>query len=144
MACVGAIPTVTGMDMSNEQDTGCEVGSGNVFADIGHPDPDTALAKAQLARQIATIIEQRGWTQTEAATALGIDQPKVSALMRGRLREFSADRLLRFLTRLDRDVDITVSVNVSPGRRARIAVYGSEEPLAASPPSRTAERVQFE
>ncbi len=144
MACVGAIPAITGMDMRGDQDTAFEVSSGNVFADIGHPDPDTALAKAQLARQIATIIEQRGWTQVEAAAALGIDQPKVSALMRGRLREFSADRLLRFLTRLDRDVDITVSVNESSERKARIAVFGGEEPIAASPSTRRAAQVQFE
>ncbi len=144
MAYVGAIPTVKGMAMNDEQNTAFEGSSGNVFADIGHPDPDTALVKAQLARQIATIIEQRGWTQTEAATALGIDQPKVSALTRGRLRDFSADRLLRFLTRLDRDVDITVSPNASPGRPARIAVHGGDEPVAATPSQRTGEQIQFE
>ncbi len=133
--------------VSNETGVEIEVSSGNVFADLGLPDPDAALAKAKLARQIAAIIEQRGWTQVHAATVLGIDQPKVSALVRGRLRDFSTDRLLRLLARLDLDVDITVTPKASPGRPARIAVYGSEEPseepIAAAPRGRSEEPVQF-
>ena len=130
--------------MRNDQNTDFEVGSGNVFADIGLPDPDTVLAKAQLARQIAAIIVQRGWTQIEAAAALGIDQPKVSALTRGRLLDFSIDRLLRFLTRLDRDVEITITPRSSAGRPTRIVVFSGEESMAASPTQRTRERIQFE
>ena len=129
--------------MSDERDPGFELSSGNVFADIGLPNPDAAMAKAKLARQIAGIIEQRGWTQTQAADALGTDQAKVSALVRGRLRDFSTERLLRFLTRLDRDVDITVRPNASSSRPARIAVYGGEEPMAAAPRKRPGEGVQF-
>ena len=132
--------------MSDERDTDdvdFEVSSGNVFADIGVRDPDTALAKAKLARQIAAIIEQRGWTQQQAASALGTDQAKVSALTRGRLRDFSTDRLLRFLMRLDRDVDITVAPKASAAHPARISVYGSEEPMAAAPRRRSEEGVQF-
>ncbi len=109
-----------------------ELSSGNVFADLGHPEPDTALAKAMLARRIVAIIEARGWTQSQAAAALGVDQPKVSALVRGRLRNFSTERLLRFLTRLDQDIDINVAPKTSPERPGRIAVYGEEEPMAAS------------
>lgn len=109
-----------------------EVSSGNVFADLGHPDPETAMAKAKLARQIGAIIAQNGWSQAQAAEALGIDQPKVSALVRGRLRQFSTERLMHFLTRLDRDIDITVGPKSSPDRPARIAVYGGEEPIAAA------------
>jgi predicted XRE-type DNA-binding protein len=59
------------------------VGSGNVFADLGHPRPAEALAKAELARKIGAIIERRGLTQAAAAQVLEIDQPKVSALTRG-------------------------------------------------------------
>ena len=129
--------------MSNERDPVFEVSSGNVFADLGHPNPDAAMAKAKLARQIAAIIDQRGWTQAQAATALGIDQPKVSALVRGRLRDVSTERLMRLLTRLDLDVDITVSPNSSPSRPARIAVYSSEEPMAAEPRKRPGDTVQF-
>ena len=62
----------------------------------------------ELAMQIVEIIRQRGLSQTAAATMLGIDQPKVSALMRGQLKNFSLDRLCRFLNRLDKDVDILV------------------------------------
>lgn len=113
-----------------------EVSSGNVFADLGHPEPDEALAKAKLARRIAAIIEERGWTQSQAAAALGIDQPKVSALVRGRLRDFSTERLLRFLTRLDQDIDITIAPKTSLERPGRIAVYGEDEPMAASPGNR--------
>ena len=69
------------------------VGSGNVFADIGHPRPAEALAKAELARKIGVIIEHRGLTQAAAAAVLQVDQPKVSALIRGRLAGFSLDRL---------------------------------------------------
>jgi predicted XRE-type DNA-binding protein len=85
-----------------------EVSSGNVFADLGVPNPDEALAKAQLARAICLLIEGEGLTQRAVAERLGVDQPKVSALLRGRLTEFSTDRLLRFLLRLGHDVKISV------------------------------------
>lgn len=84
------------------------VGSGNVFADLGHPDPEEALLKAQLAREISEAIRERKLTQERAAEVLGLDQPKVSAIMRGRLSGFSVHRLLRCLTALERDVTITV------------------------------------
>ncbi len=85
-----------------------EHGTGNIFADLGLPNPEEHLAKAELAVQIIAIIRQRRLNQTVAAGVLGIDQPKVSALMRGRLKNFSLDRLCRFLNRLDKDVDIVV------------------------------------
>ena len=84
------------------------VGSGNVFADIGVPNPEEALLKAQLAYQLNQMIEQRGLSQVAAGAILGIDQPKVSALRSGRLRGFSVDRLIRFLTLLGNDVEIVV------------------------------------
>ncbi len=83
-------------------------GSGNVFADIGLPDADQRLAKAELAGQICKLIRQAGLTQAQAAARMGIDQPKVSALMRGRLKDFGTDRLLRLITTLDRDVLIQI------------------------------------
>ena len=85
-----------------------EVSSGNVFADLGVPNPEEALAKAKLARAICLLVEGEGLTQLEVAHRLGVDQPKVSALLRGRLTEFSTDRLLRFLLRLGHDVKISV------------------------------------
>jgi predicted XRE-type DNA-binding protein len=85
-----------------------EYGTDNIFADLKFANPEEHLAKANLAMQIVEIIRQRGLSQTAAATILGIDQPKVSALMRGQLKNFSLDRLCRFLNRLDKDVDIGV------------------------------------
>ena len=72
------------------------VSSGNVFADMGLPNPEELLAKADLAIQISRIIEERGLTQAQAAELLAIDQPKISALVRGRLEGFSIERLTRF------------------------------------------------
>ena len=84
------------------------IGSGNVFADLGRPDAVEALLKADLARQIGRIIGERQLTQTDAATLLGADQPKVSALLRGKLSGFSLDRLVRYAAALDQDVQIVV------------------------------------
>jgi len=94
-------------------------GGENVFADLGLPDADERLAKAELARQIALLIRAAGLTQTQAAKRLGVDQPKVSALLRGRLKDFSTERLMRFITALDRDVEIAVR---EPRDRGRAAV----------------------
>ena len=82
--------------------------SGNIFADIGLPELDKHLAKVELTSQINNIIEKRGLKQIEAAKVLGIDQPKISALSCGRLDEFSIERLILFLNKLDRDVEIIV------------------------------------
>jgi len=82
--------------------------SGNVFADLGLPDADERLVKAQIASRICEIIAGRKLTQTKAAAILGVDQPKVSALVHGRLDGFSSDRLFRFLNVLDRDVEIVI------------------------------------
>ncbi|MDP9365224.1 MAG: helix-turn-helix domain-containing protein [Chloroflexota bacterium] len=87
---------------------GYTIGSGNVFADLGLAEPEEALTKAALVHGIAEIVAARGWTQGQSAEAPGIDQPKVSALFRGRLTGFSIARLLRFLTALDQDVAIVV------------------------------------
>ncbi|MEN9521548.1 MAG: hypothetical protein RLZZ381_4136 [Cyanobacteriota bacterium] len=85
-----------------------QVGSGNVFADLDLPNPEERLIKAELARRISEIIRQRALTQVEAAELLEIDQPKVSALTRGRLNGFSTTRLFRFLNALGSDVEIVV------------------------------------
>lgn len=85
-----------------------EPGSSNVFADLGLPDPSEHLLKAGLVVKIAAIIEERGLSQTAAAHILGIDQPKVSALLGGRFRGYSVERLLRFLVALGQDVEIVV------------------------------------
>lgn len=81
---------------------------GNVFADLGLPEPEKFLAKAELARRISAIIRDARWDQKEAARRLGIDQPKVSNLVRGKLNDFSIERLMDFLASLDQDVFITI------------------------------------
>lgn len=83
-------------------------GGGNVFADLGLADAGERLAKAELARQIGMLIRDAGLTQARAAARLGVDQPKVSALLRGRLKDFSTERLMRFVTALDRDIVIAI------------------------------------
>jgi predicted XRE-type DNA-binding protein len=85
-----------------------EESSGNVFADLGLKNPEELLAKAQLVQRISDIISERKLTQARAAKLLGIDQPKVSALLRGKLEGFSTDRLFRFLNALGRDVEIVI------------------------------------
>jgi len=83
-------------------------GSGNVFRDLNLPDADILQAKADLVYRISTLIEQRGLTQMQAADVLRLTQPKISALLHGRLEGFSMDRLVRFLNALDQDVNITI------------------------------------
>jgi predicted XRE-type DNA-binding protein len=83
-------------------------GSGNVFEDLGLPDAQERQAKAQLARQISATIERRHLTQQQAAGVLGISQPKVSDLTRGKLSGFSMERLFKLLRALDYDVRISV------------------------------------
>ena len=92
----------------NEEQIPVHDGSGNVFADLGLPDADELLVKAAVVSRLVELIADLGITQAQAATLLGIDQPKVSALLAGRLRGFSLEQLLNFLTALDQDVDIVV------------------------------------
>jgi len=91
--------------------------SGNVFADLGLPDAEERLAKAELARQIEHIIKKKRLTQEKVAKILGISQPKVSALLHGKLAGFSMDRLLRFLMALDQDIEIRIKSKPSRIRR---------------------------
>ena len=106
-------------------DTRVTASSGNVFADLGLPDAEEALLKSRLAQRIAALIETRRLTQAKAAAVLGIDQPKVSKLLRGRLAEFSTDRLLRFLTTLDQDVDIVIKAKPRSRRHGRLSVVAA-------------------
>ncbi len=85
-----------------------EIGSGNIFADLGIADPETAKLKAKLAYEIARLIDERGLSQEEAAELLGTQQPKVSNIRRGRLKDISVSRLMTYLHRLDRDVYIAI------------------------------------
>jgi predicted XRE-type DNA-binding protein len=105
----------------NELDTIHE-STGNVFTDLDVPEPEEALAKAELVRRIGHIITRRRLNQAQAAALLGIDQPKVSALLRGKLAGFSTDRLLRFLNALDRDVEIVIKRKPHARKQAQIRI----------------------
>ena len=98
------------------------ISTGNVFADIGLPHPEKALAKAELAHKIVSILRERRLTQMQSAKLLGVDQPKISALTRGRISGFSIERLLRFLVLLGRDVEITVKSRARSRAQARLLV----------------------
>jgi predicted XRE-type DNA-binding protein len=82
--------------------------SGNVFADLGLPNPEQKMMKARLTLEIHHIIRELGLTQAQAAKTLGIKQPHVSLLMRNRAGSFSVGRLMEFLTALGQDVQIAV------------------------------------
>lgn len=99
-------------------DTDFEVGSGNVFVDLGLENPDERLAKSQLAAEISAIIEGKGWTQAEAAEQLETHQPVISALRHGRLKSLTYDRLMNWLVLLGR----TVEIRVKPARKPHVAV----------------------
>jgi predicted XRE-type DNA-binding protein len=96
--------------------------SGNVFADLDLPEADELLAKADLAAKIIAEIQRRRMTQSEAAAALGIDQPKISALKQGKLAAFSIERLMRYLLLLGRDIEITVKEGHGRRSIARLRV----------------------
>lgn len=95
---------------------------GNVFADLGFPDAEELKAKADLVIQIIRIIEERSLKQVEAAEIMGIDQPKVSQLVRGKLDGFSMERLYRFLNALGMDIEIVVKPMPKSRKAARLSV----------------------
>ncbi len=97
-------------------------GSGNLFADLGLPNPTGRLAKAQLASRIEDVIRKRKLTQQKAATLMGIDQPKVSRLLRGQLGGFSTQRLIEFLNSLGQDVESIVRAAPRSRRRGRLHI----------------------
>jgi predicted XRE-type DNA-binding protein len=87
---------------------GHEASSGNVFKDIGIPNAAEHLIKAELVSKIDRIMKDHGLKQIEAAALFGIRQPDVSKMLRGEFRQFSVERLLRFLVALDQDVEIVI------------------------------------
>jgi predicted XRE-type DNA-binding protein len=85
-----------------------ETGSRNVFKDLGLPNAEEHLVKAQLVFKIDALMKGRGLKQVEAAPLFGIRQPDVSKMLRGEFRQFSVERLMLFLVALDQDVEIVV------------------------------------
>src|SRR5713226_2928644 len=95
--------------------------SGNVFADLGLADAGEHLIKAGLVVKIDRIIRQRALTQEAAAELMGIDQPKVSAMLSGQFRGYSVERLMRFLVALGHDVEIVVKPRKRGAAELRVA-----------------------
>jgi predicted XRE-type DNA-binding protein len=95
-----------------------ERGTEDVFHDLGLPDADELLAKAKLARAITAAIKERKISQSALARLTGIDQPKISLLMHGRISGFSSDRLMHILTKLDQDVVIFIRPKPLSEKRA--------------------------
>lgn len=93
---------------TSENSVPVEPSTGNVFADLALSDPEGLLAKAELVRRISALLTERGLTQAKAAKLLGVDQPKVSSLLKGKLDGFSTDRLFRFLNALGQDVEVNI------------------------------------
>lgn len=107
-------------------DTTVEIGSGNVYADLGFSNPEEMLAKAQLVSEIQKAIKKKKLTQIETAEMLGLTQPKLSVLLKGQFKGYSTDRLIRFLRILGQDIDIFVTPKLGK-RQAHLHVYSSSE-----------------
>ncbi|MCK5679435.1 XRE family transcriptional regulator [bacterium] len=102
-----------------------EKSSGNVFADIGLDAPEERLAKSDLAMKIAQIINKRHISQAQAAELLGITQPKVSAILNGRLKGFSLEKLMLLMVALDQDIEIVVKRKPKAREHGRLRVVYS-------------------
>jgi predicted XRE-type DNA-binding protein len=111
---------------------GYEPSSGNVFADIGPPNAQEHLVKAQLVYKIDGLMKARGLKQVAAAKLFGVKQPDVSKMLRGDFRQFSVERLLRFLVALGQDVEIVVKPHREAGTapQLRVADEGDFQRLA--------------
>ncbi len=94
--------------MANAQELDSTPSCGNVFADLDLPDPELLLAKAKLSIKIERLIKERRLTQKQATKLMGLTQPNVSDLLRGRLDDFTLDRLFRCLDALGQEVEIVV------------------------------------
>ncbi len=102
--------------------------SGNVFADLGIPNPEEAMAKAKVAMKIHDTIKKKKLTQAKAAKILKISQPKISLLLRGYLTDFSLERLLRFLN----DLEQNVYISITPASRGHGSTWVGDSPSNAS------------
>jgi predicted XRE-type DNA-binding protein len=110
-------------DRAMNHKKGYKTGSRNVFKDIGVPNLEEHFVKAQLVFKIDTILKARGLKQVEAAALFGVRQPDVSKMLRGEFRQFSVERLLRFLVALDQDVEIVVKPHRSRNHAPALQVF---------------------
>ncbi|MPZ59403.1 MAG: XRE family transcriptional regulator [Rhizobiales bacterium] len=100
-------------------------GNGNVFADLGFPDAEERQTKLRLAYALNTVMDVQHLTQAAAASRLGLNQPKVSALRNYRLEGFSVERLMTLLNALDQDVEIVIRAKPRSRAAARISVVAA-------------------
>lgn len=103
------------------------ISEGNVFADLNVPNPEEALAKAELASRISVVIKSKKLTQKQAGQVLDLDQPKISALINGKLTGFSLERLFRFLNELGQDVTINVKPKSLSKEKGHLVVTVNRE-----------------
>lgn len=108
----------------SKQETQVIESSGNVFADLGLPNADQHLLKAEIVVQLKRLMKANKLTQTKAAALIGIAQGDLSNILNGKYREFSVERLMRLLTAFDQDIDIHVRPRADTSRPARITVIG--------------------
>ena len=111
------------MSADNDREELIVDGSGNVFADLGLPHDDDDMFKVQIALAITNVIRDRKLTQEKAAQLVGTDQAKISAILRGKLKGLSSDRLIRFLVQLGPDVELRVRTRSTAGGPGKIRVY---------------------
>ena len=98
------------------------LGTGNVFADLGRPDAEAHYLKAALVSEILRIARARKLTQARLGELVGVSQPEVSRMSRGHFREYSVERLMHFLTALDREIEIVIRRRSGARRKRPIAV----------------------
>jgi predicted XRE-type DNA-binding protein len=111
------------VNASNEQ---VKIGSRNVFADLGYPDPQMHRLKAQIVSEIEDIISDRKLTQKAAGTVMGISQPEVSRMLNGRFREYAVERLMGFLALFNCDVEIVVKRRDTETGTGRVTFSGAQ------------------
>lgn len=103
-----------------------EAGSGNVFKDLGFADAEERKLKVQLAMHLNELLKEQAYTQAQVAGVFGVAQPHVSELVNYRLNRFSSERLLHFITLLDRDVGIVIRPKAAKRRRGTLSVLVAE------------------
>jgi predicted XRE-type DNA-binding protein len=103
--------------MSADADEAVRHGTANLFADLGYANAGTHLLKAELVRRLQHRLDAQKLTQAQAAQLMGVSQPDVSRVLRGHFRDFSVERLMRFLTALGCEVDIVVRSPGEPSAR---------------------------
>jgi predicted XRE-type DNA-binding protein len=96
-------------------------GRGNLFADLGLPNSEARMLKANIVAELSRLIKDRGLTQVKAAKLVGISQPDLSHLLRGDFDDYSAERLVKMLTAFEQDIEIVMKPHRRAGKPGRIA-----------------------